>query len=97
MFLIVEIDKGGYIRTCSHPRTIIHRETRSLDLTHVVKKTLVDAQQLIVCDEQAILELSKDGGGKALWMRDDQRPLWEPRLRVWAGCYGSWPVMKWAA
>lgn len=90
MFLRIEVDAGGYIRA-GGTRTVVHRETLGLHQSFVCSPTLDDVKPTLVDPAQCVLELREDGGGAAIWMRDDQRELLEPRLNIWRTCYGGWP------
>lgn len=92
MFLPIEIDNYGYIRALSLPRVTIHRETRNIHLERPVCALLSDAKALLRREDQCVLELTREGGGKCIWMRDDQRALLEPRLRIFRTCYGKWSI-----
>jgi len=43
-------------------------------------------------DQVAVLELTPDGGGAVLWMREDQVPELSTRRNKFKGCYGEWPI-----
>lgn len=100
MYLVVNIDEGGYIRTVGDGTTrlsrTIHKETRGANEWPGCFDTLAAARAVweTHTESKAILELDKEGGGKAIWMRDSQRDLLIPRLSLWKGCYGLWPISK---
>lgn len=98
-YLPVFIDPGGYILEPVLPsRVVVHRETRLLHGHTCCLPTLSEAKgwepPFIISDDMApaILELTPEGGGSAVWVKPDLRSETEHRLRRWRGCYGAWPV-----
>ena len=92
----MRIDSGGYILEGGIARSVVHRETRNLDPWF---DTLAEAKECEVDpyyedDVLAILELTLDGGGAAVWVRPDLRSETERRLARFRGCYGAWPVRE---
>lgn len=90
MYLRVSINEGGYIKLQMSAVTL-HRETRGLHQKYVCSPTLDDAKPMLLSGH-AVLELTEEGGGKALWVRGCDRERWENLLKIWNGCYGAWPV-----
>jgi hypothetical protein len=90
VYLRVHITDGGYIYPVA-TRSMVHRETRQLHLKHVCSPTLDDTKPLLLSGH-AVLELTDEGGGSALWVRARDRERWDKLLRIWNGCYGAWPV-----
>lgn len=96
-FLLVRITSSGYIR---HGRAnydfqgqIVHRETRGLHELPACFPSLSAAKaHLNGDDEIAILELTSEGGGAALWMREDTVGELTARRDRFHSCYGQWPV-----
>jgi hypothetical protein len=91
-YLRVHINDGGYIYPATS-RSMVHKETRSLHVTHVCHETLDDAKPMLLSGH-AVLELTDEGGGKALWVRPRDRERWESLLKIWNGCYGAWPLRE---
>ena len=97
-YLPVFIDPGGYILEPVLPsRVVVHRETRLLHGHTCCLPTLSEAKgwSAILGNEEmlpAILELTPEGGGSAVWVKSDLRSETEDRLARFKGCYGSWPV-----
>lgn len=103
MYLLVNIDRGGYIRSLFEPaaigvgKKIVHRETRNMQNWAGCYDQLQQAKAAL--DEQKredafILSLTSEGGGECVWLRDDQRKLLCERLNVWKGCYGGWTLRR---
>lgn len=94
-FIPIRIDVGGYIKRLPE-MDMIHRETRLLHLDYGLHfDTLAEARESIpesYSHEGAVLELTEDGGGAAIWMRPDQVEELATRRDKWKGCYGSWPI-----
>jgi hypothetical protein len=93
-FLPVRIEANGYIVGIEE-ECDVHLETRYMnewmgcfDLFSHAKKYVLESGD----EEACILELTADGGGAALWMKDEQKPLLLPRRDKYKGCYGGWPV-----
>ena len=106
-YIIVNIDVDGIIRDRPRGSlaAVIHRETRNIHLGEIfseysaanrveVHKTLFEAKEKLARHEfdYAILELTSEGGGKAIWCREEQKEDFLSRLARWKGCYGLWPV-----
>ena len=88
-FLVISIDPFGYIHD-EHDGRMIHRETRNL---HLHAFDFPYAKERLPEDEECcILELTAEGGGAALWMREAQIPELTRRRDRWKGCYGAWPI-----
>ena len=97
MYLVVTINEGGYIRP-EHGYDwgdIIHRETRDIDVEYrnYCERRLADAAPLAF-GKRAVAELDENGGVCALWVKDSARPWWAEKLKIWNGCYGSWPLRE---
>lgn len=102
MYLLVDIDKGGFIRSLFNPatfggRTMVHRETRNMQqwagCFDLLREASAAASEL-EREDVAILSLTDEGGGDAVWVRDEQREVVSERLRIWKGCYGAWPLRR---
>lgn len=97
-FLPVEIDSFGYILHLDGPRDgdVIHRECRDLHTSCECVNSFVTAKMKLPAESNgtvpAILELSCDGGGAAVWVRPEHQSDAESRLARFKGCYGAWPV-----
>jgi len=94
-FLPVRIDEGGYIlsRTSNGIEFVIHRESVNLHTKPECRGSFVVAKQELSRDaDVAILELTVDGSGGAVWMRNHQQQVLSRRLARFRGCYGAWPV-----
>lgn len=99
-YIIVEVDSGGYVKTITpgHGNRVIHKETKGM-LHYLPCQNLLDdaidlLRRFVSRRDYCILGLTEDGGGKELWMTDEQRELIEPRLNKWRGCYGGWPIRR---
>ena len=90
MYLKVLIDDYGYIRP-SAGAGMVHKETRGMHQTYVCSPMLNDAKPTLRVGH-AVLELTEEGGGKALWVRGCDRERWDKLLKIWNGCYGAWPI-----
>lgn len=93
-YLPVRIDVGGYILEGGIARSVVHRETRGLDpwFTNLDEAKNCEIEPFYDDDILAILELTSDGGGSAIWISPDLRSETEHRLSRFKGCYGAWPV-----
>lgn len=94
-FLIVRINGQGIIGSPSQGHSVVHRETRDLHLDPRCIPSLVEAKtwlQALDGDGVVILELTPEGGGSHIWMREEQKELLVPRLDRYKGCYGGWPI-----
>lgn len=91
-FLPISVDEFGYMLI--YPtRTIIHRETRKMNEREDTCFSFRDAKLSLPWeDDVALLELTPEGGGQIIWMREDQRENLTKRLSRWSGCYGRWPI-----
>jgi hypothetical protein len=92
-YIHVEIERDGMITADNGD--VVHRDSR--DVQHwggvEVYGRLMDAKaQLLGEANEAILALTRDGGGDAIWMRRDQQETLVARLAKWKGCYGAWTV-----
>ena len=96
-YLVVDIDAGGLIRPASLIawEDVIHKETRDIDVEYrsYCHERLADAAPLLF-GKRAAAELDREGGVCALWIRADARSWWEDKLKIWNGCYGSWPLRE---
>jgi len=94
MYAIVEIDEAGLIRPqgCVMWEEVIHRESRNLDRELLTHDTLAEAAPLAF-GKRAVAELSPEGGVQALIVRHPTAySWWAEKLKIWNGCYGSWPL-----
>ena len=94
-YLVVEIDEGGLIRPqgCVMWEEVIHRQSRNLEKELLCHDTLAEAAPLAF-GKRAIAELNERGAVKALWCRAAAHAWWEDKLKIWNGCYGSWPLRQ---
>ena len=93
MYAIVEIDEGGFIRPqgCIHYEDVIHRESWSLHNRLLCHDTLAEAAPLAF-GKRGVAELNERGAVCALWVKARANPWWTDKLKIWNGCYGSWPL-----
>lgn len=102
-YLVVRIDRNGYILNYED-EICVHRETRDLHVLtecwlqfSLAKKALARERDLFADPQElALLELTSDGGGYALWMRTDQVDDLSMRRDKFRGCYGDWPIHTFA-
>ena len=101
MYLAVSINSGGYIYT-NNPfgNVMVHRETRGLDKDHVCSPGQGDLRykcRSIPAGRRAvgIAQLAEHGGVEAIWVPESQKDEWTELLKIWKGCYGTWPVHTW--
>lgn len=94
MFVCGFINRGGYIYDDNN--NMIHKETRNigsrniaLDSTSVAKRMLLGAVEDTL---PIIMALADHGGVESLWVNKDDHEEIQQRLRIWSGCYGSWPL-----
>lgn len=93
-FLPVRIEASGYI-VGFESESDVHLETRNMNVWRGCFPLFSRAKAYVLDtgdDEACILELTADGGGAALWMREEQKALLLPRRDKWKGCYGGWPI-----
>jgi hypothetical protein len=95
MYVVVEINEGGYIRPVNGYQweDIIHLETVGLDRTCLTHERLADGAPLAY-GKRALAELDEQGAVCALWAKEPATPWWQDKLKIWNGCYGSWPLRK---
>src|SRR6266581_7018844 len=103
MYLIVNIDDGGYMRSVlthderdSSYRRMVHKATRNMHTWAGCYGTLAEARKEWEGhdDTTAILELDRDGGGSKIWMSARQYDELVSRLGIWKGCYGLWSIRR---
>jgi hypothetical protein len=71
----------------------VHLESRGLHELPDCRETFVEAHRYLPVDpEICILELTSEGGGSKIWMREEQKELLTQRLDWHRGCYGGWSV-----
>jgi hypothetical protein len=94
-FLPCRVNEGGYIYHSGVLFTgMVHRETRNLHEVTTCCRALADAKSLMGGrNDEVLLELTSDGGGRAVWCKRDQVELIQARLSKWKGCYGTWPIL----
>ena len=75
---------------------VVHRETRELTENPACIPTLAKAKAgwKGPDSDQAILSLTREGGGLELWMADEQKERLMARVNKWRGCYGAWPIRR---
>jgi hypothetical protein len=96
MYLLVDIDAGGYIRSKKDRYKIVHRETRNIPRNTEwgeIFYRLDEAKTQLMGTSEAILELTEEGGGKTIWMPRESEKLLKDRLKIWKGCYGAWETL----
>lgn len=93
-YLPVRIDGYGYMRIAAGfgDDSIVHRETRDLNLHTCHIPSFEEAKATLGSPEGAILELTSEGGGAAVWALPDHEEELFRRLARFRGCYGAWPV-----
>lgn len=95
-YLPIFVDAYGYIRHATARGSVVHRDTRNLhrDVACCDFVEAKDWQQILGTDEllPAVLELTGEGGGAAVWVRPELREEMDNRLGRWKGCYGAWPT-----
>jgi hypothetical protein len=100
MYLAVCINSGGYIYVNALSRKMVHRETRGLH--HEFPCSAGQGDLRWKCGSTpsgmrgtGIAQLTAEGGVEALWVPESQAGEWRELLKIWNGCYGSWPVHTW--
>jgi hypothetical protein len=93
MYLVVDIDGGGFIRPAGATAysDVIHRESWNLHRRCSTDDTLRDAAPRVF-GRRGVAELNERGAVCALWAKEDALPYWTEKLKIWNGCYGSWPL-----
>lgn len=95
MFLAIRIRPDGYIQTKDPLDKTVHKESINLHYRHSYFDTLAVALDEVQRDsETALLELTEEGAGSAIWMEKSQIDTLVPRLNKWRGCYGGWEIKK---
>ena len=85
-------------RRCACPNVftqVVHRETRDLHTEPDCLPSFSKAKYLASKtedDEIAVLELTAQGAGAALWMREEQREELDARRARFKSCYGMCPT-----
>jgi len=99
-FLPVYIENNGYI-VGIESEADVHLETRDMNLWRgcflqfsQAKSYVMEASTLPASDRElvAILELTAEGGGSAIWTFPEIADEVAARRNKWRSCYGSWPV-----
>lgn len=95
MYLVIRVDSGGYMYEVTGD-TMLHKETRNAHKWDCCFSTLAHAKKEWGGSEsdEAILELTAEGGGKKIWMAEAQKDKLTTRLSKWKGCYGLWEIGK---
>jgi len=104
-YILAKIDTGGYI-TCEDRtswdsrsgRKIVHKQTIDLDKNdHIRCFARLDMAKEALRDEESesfILGLNDEGAAESIYCAPELEPTVKNRLKIWSGCYGSWPVRK---
>jgi hypothetical protein len=99
-YLPVYIEPNGYI-VGIESEADVHLETRNInkwrgcfDSFSQAKSYVLDVSEMPAPDREmvAILELTSEGGGAALWTFPESVQAVTERRNIWRGCYGTWPV-----
>lgn len=96
MYVLCDVQADGCIRLKDGWHKIVHRESLGVHTwSGVTCYSTLDAAKnaLQDGDENIILGLDKEGAGDSVWMFPAQKPVVQPRLNRWRGCYGTWKVL----
>lgn len=92
-YIVVEIPPDGMIT--AENGDIVHRDSHDVDKWGgiAVYTRLHDAKKVLEGGaSEAILSLTREGQGDAIWMKRDQVETLTARLKKWKGCYGLWAI-----
>ena len=100
MYLLAEIDKGGYIwANAAAGQFMVHKDTRWMFQRATCFDTFSAAKRMRALEEirndwclPLILRLDEYGGADEIWVNKQDHADAVERLKTWAGCYGAWPV-----
>lgn len=90
-YMLATIDDGGYIRTRQGYASTVHRES-VFDYTAGTHFQNRDVAVVARRNDQFIVTVGEDGRACELWVMPEELDRVKDRLRIWSGCYGSWPV-----
>lgn len=94
MFVCGHITKSGYIYDDSE--NMIHKETRRINTHNLVLDSLSAAKRMLLYTDDSsvslVMHLTDEGGVESMWVRKEHHDEVKQRLRIWSGCYGSWPL-----
>jgi hypothetical protein len=97
-YILARIDRGGYIRCSDNIPKIVHKQTVNLDRDDSLRcfarldmaKSAWEGSE----DPEIILGLNDEGAAESIYCKAAQEPTVKDRLKIWAGCYGAWPVRR---
>lgn len=92
-YALATIDSGGYIKTTGVANRIVHRESLIDDLA-CYTFTCFDTAKAARYGDQMILGVDKTDHACEVWVTPDNAEYVKDKLRIWAGCYGAWPVRQ---
>lgn len=97
-YILAKIDRGGYIRCSDNIPKIVHKQTVNLDRDDSLRcfARLEMAKEALGEPEtnEFILGLNDDGAAESIYCKESQELTVKDRLKIWAGCYGAWPVRR---
>lgn len=101
MYVLAEIDNGGFIYTMPQVggRTMVHKES-VFPLDYGVMYDQLRFAEADLPEESPygnptfILRVEEGAGANMIWCHEAVEELIRKRLRTWAGCYGAWPVRR---
>lgn len=98
MYFLAEIDGGGFIYA-NFPHHMVHRESQFPWMGMQTFEDLAEAKEELL--EKSIrgcptLIVKYNAGGSVgeLWTFACNEAIVKERLRIWNGCYGTWPVRR---
>lgn len=96
-YLPVYIRPNGYIENIEDGE-LVHLESRDMQEWYGCFDSFTHAKSYVMeivpdnKDIPAILELTGEGGGAAIWALPEHINDVTTRRDRWSGCYGTWPV-----
>lgn len=91
-YMLASIDDGGFMY--EEPRyCMIHQES-VFELVPGTHFRGFDAAKAARKFDEFIAKVDESGHVCELWVMPEHHDRVSKRLRIWSGCYGSWPVRQ---